>query len=64
MYRTLQHRLGELLWRLRHEERGDGLISWVVIAVGLAAAASAVVGLLGPAIVDAAQRMVDLISGG
>ena len=53
-----------LLDRLLREERGDGIISWVVLAVGLAAAAAAVIALLRPAITDAAQSIVNLISGG
>ena len=50
--------------RARREERGDSLVNWVVLAVGLAAAAAAVVALLRPAIVDAGQKMVNFISGG
>lgn len=50
--------------RIRREERGDSLINWVVLAVGLAAAAAAVVALLSPAIKDAAQRIASFISGG
>jgi hypothetical protein len=53
-----------LLDRLLREERGDGIISWVVLAVGLAGAAAAVIALLRPAIVNAAQSIVNLISGG
>jgi len=53
-----------LLDRLLREERGDGIISWVVLAVGLASAAAAVIALLRPAIVNAAQSIVNLISGG
>lgn len=45
------------------EERGDSLVNWVVLAVGLSAAAALVVALLGPAIQDAAQKMVNFISG-
>jgi hypothetical protein len=52
-----------ILARLLREERGDGIISWVVLAVGLAAAAAAVIALLRPAISDAAQAIVNLISG-
>jgi hypothetical protein len=52
-----------LLTRLLREERGDGIISWVVLAVGLAAAAAAVIALLRPAITSAAQSIVNLISG-
>jgi hypothetical protein len=50
--------------RVRREERGDGLVNWVVLAVGLAAAAAAVVALLRPALETAAQRIVDFVSGG
>ena len=49
--------------RVRREERGDSLVNWVVLAVGLAAAAAAVVVMLKPAIQDAGQKMVDFISG-
>lgn len=52
-----------LLNRMLREERGDGIISWVVLAVGLAAAAAAVIALLRPAIVSAAQSIVNTISG-
>lgn len=50
--------------RVRTEERGDSLINWTVLAIGLAAAAAAVVALLKPAIQDAGQKLVSLISGG
>jgi uncharacterized membrane protein YjdF len=49
--------------RLRREERGDSLVSWVVLAVGLAAAAATVVALLKPAIASGAEKMVSFISG-
>jgi hypothetical protein len=50
--------------RVQHEERGDSLVNWVVLAVGLAAAAAAVVALLRPAIENAAQNIANFISGG
>ena len=50
--------------RIRREERGDGLVNWVVLAVGLAAAAAAVVALLRPALENAAQNIANFISGG
>jgi uncharacterized membrane protein HdeD (DUF308 family) len=53
-----------LLDRLLKEERGDGIVSWVVLAVGLAAAAAGVIALLRPAITNAAQSIVNMISGG
>ena len=49
--------------RVRREERGDSLVNWVVLAVGLAAAAAAVVALLRPAIETAGQKIVNFISG-
>jgi hypothetical protein len=50
--------------RIRREERGDSLVNWVVLAVGLAAAAAAVVALLRPALEQAAQSIASFISGG
>jgi hypothetical protein len=52
-----------LLDRMLREERGDGIISWIVLAVGLAAAAAAVIALLKPALSSAAQTIVNIISG-
>ena len=60
---AIWNRLLAHLERLAHEERGDGIISWVVLAVGLAAAAAAVIALLRPAITSAAQSIVNMISG-
>jgi len=53
MFDAIWFRLLEWADRVRREERGDGLVNWVVLAVGLAAAAAAVVALLRPAIVAA-----------
>lgn len=50
--------------RIRREERGDSLVNWVVLAVGLAAAAVAVVAVLRPALEQAAQNIANFISGG
>ncbi len=63
MFDAIWFRLLEWADRVRREERGDGLVNWVVLAVGLAAAAAAVVALLRPAIETAAQRIVSFISG-
>ena len=49
---------------VRREERGDGLVNWVVLAVGLAAAAAAVVALLRPAITSAPRRSSTSSPGG
>jgi hypothetical protein len=63
MLDALWFRLLNWAERARREERGDSLVNWVVLAVGLAAAAAAVVALLRPAIVDAGQKIVNFISG-
>ena len=64
MLDSIWFRLLDWAERVRREERGDGLVNWVVLAVGLAAAAAAVVALLRPALETAAQRIVSFISGG
>jgi hypothetical protein len=64
MLDALWFRLLEWVDRVRREERGDSLVNWVVLAVGLAAAAAAVVALLRPAIETAGQKIVNFISGG
>ena len=63
MFDALFFRLLEAAERIRREERGDALVSWVVLAVGLSAAAAAIVVMLKPAIQTGGQRMVDFISG-
>ncbi len=60
---ALVFRLLDAVERIRREERGDSLVTWVVLAVGLAAAAAALVAMLKPAIQDAGQTMVEFISG-
>ena len=63
MIDALWNRLLAGLERLAKEDRGDSLVNWVVLAVGLAAAAAALVALLRPAIQDGGQKIVNLISG-
>ena len=63
MLDALWFRLLEWADRVRREERGDSLVNWVVLAVGLAAAAAAVVTILRPALEQAAQKIVSLIGG-
>jgi hypothetical protein len=63
MLTTLYTKLLVIGRRLRDEERGDSLVNWVVLAVGLAAAAAAVVALVGPAIGTAAQKIVNSLGG-
>jgi hypothetical protein len=43
MFDALFFKLLDAAERIRREERGDSLVNWVVLAVGLAAAAAAVV---------------------
>ena len=62
MLDTLWLRFLGAVQRIASEERGDSLINWVVLAVGLAAAAAAVVALLRPAISSAASDIVNLLS--
>jgi len=64
MINALWFRLLGWAERIRREERGDSLVNWVVLAVGLAAAAAAVVALLRPALEQAAQNIANFISGG
>ena len=61
MLDALWFRLLEAAERMRREDRGDSLVNWVVLAVGLAAAAAAVVALLKPAIQTGGQKIVDFI---
>ena len=64
MFDRLWLRFLGLAERAVKDERGDGLVNWVVLAVGLAAAAAALVALLRPAIESAGQQIVNFISGG
>jgi hypothetical protein len=56
-------RLLDAAERIRREERGDTLVNWVVLAVGLASAGAALVALLKPAIQSGGQNIVEFISG-
>jgi hypothetical protein len=49
--------------RAYREERGDALINWIVLAIGLAAAAAAVVAIVRPAIETAASHIVKFLTG-
>ena len=63
MLDALWFRLLDAAERLRREERGDSLVNWVVLAIGLAAAAAALVALLKPAIQEGGQKIVNFITG-
>ncbi len=56
-------RLLDTALRVRDEERGDSMVNWVVLAVGLAAAAAAIVAIVRPAIETAANKIVSVLSG-
>jgi hypothetical protein len=63
MLAAVYFKLVEVAERLQAEERGDSLVNWLVLALGLAAAAAVVIAILGPAIQSAAQRIVNTIGG-
>ncbi|MFI4991558.1 MAG: hypothetical protein ACHQHO_11695 [Solirubrobacterales bacterium] len=63
MLDAIWFKLLDVAERAAKEERGDSLINWVVLAVGLAAAAAAVVALLRPAIEHAATKIVSALGG-
>jgi hypothetical protein len=56
-------RLLETALRVRDEERGDSMVNWLVLAIGLAVAAAAIVAVLRPALETAAQKIVSVLSG-
>lgn len=56
-------RLLETAIRVRDEERGDSMVNWVVLAVGLAIAAAAIVTIVRPALEAAANKIVSVIGG-
>lgn len=56
-------RLLETAIRVRDEERGDSMVNWIVLAVGLAVAAAAIVALLRPALETAAHKIVSVLGG-
>lgn len=63
IFDAIWFRLLETALRVREEERGDSMVNWVVLAVGLAVAAAAIVAVLRPALETAAQKIVNVISG-
>ncbi len=56
-------RLLEVALRVRDEERGDSMVNWLVLAIGLAVAAAAIVAILRGPLEDAANRIVSVLSG-
>lgn len=56
-------RLLDTALRVRDEERGDSMVNWVVMAIGLAVAAAAIVTIVRPALETAANKIVSVLSG-
>jgi hypothetical protein len=56
-------RLLEAALRVRNEERGDSMVNWLVLAIGLAVAAAAIVAILRGPLEGAANRIVTVLSG-
>lgn len=54
-------RLLDVALRVRDEERGDSMVNWLVLAIGLATAAAAIIALLKPALEKAAQSIVNVL---
>ena len=50
------------LVEIRDDERGD-VVNWLIITLGIAVAAAAVITVLRPAIETAGQRIADLVAG-
>ncbi len=50
------------LAQLRDEERGD-VVNWLIITLGIAIAAAAVITVLRPAIESAGQQIATLVGG-
>jgi hypothetical protein len=48
--------------RAAREERGDTLVTWLIVTLGIGAAAAAVIAVLSPALKDAGGRIVALLS--
>jgi uncharacterized membrane protein len=59
---TIWRRLRDQLGRLRDEERGD-VVNWLIITLGVAIAAAAVITVLQPAIESAGQQIANLVGG-
>lgn len=59
---TIRAALAQVVQTAR-DERGDSLVNWLVLAIGLAAAAAIVVALLRPAIQSAGEKVVSLLGG-
>jgi hypothetical protein len=48
--------------RAATEERGDTLVNWLIVALGLGTAAAAIIAVLKPALIDTGGKIVSLLS--
>ena len=62
MFKTLWLKLSNRLVDVRDDERGD-VINWLIVTLGIAIAAAAVITVLRPAIESAGQQIANLVSG-
>ena len=62
MLATLWLKLSNRLVDVRDDERGD-VINWLIVTLGIAIAAAAVITVLRPAIEAAGQRIATLVGG-
>ena len=62
MFKTLWLKLSNRLVDVRDDERGD-VINWLIVTLGIAIAAAAVITVLRPAIESAGRQIANLVSG-
>ena len=62
MFKTLWLKLSNRLVDVRDDERGD-VINWLIVTLGIAIAAAAVITVLRPAIESAGQQIANLVAG-
>ena len=62
MLATLWLKLSNRLVDVRDDERGD-VINWLIVTLGIAIAAAAVITVLRPAIESAGQQIANLVGG-
>lgn len=58
LWRSMKHRFRAVT----ADERGD-VVNWLIVTLGVAIAAAAVIAVLRPAIVDAGREIANLLGG-
>ena len=61
MQGTLSQRVWDRLERAAREERGDVIIQWAIMGLGLAIAAAGIIAVVKPAVLNSAGRIVGLL---